>query len=1053
MAAEAALIVQFLDAALRLSSGLRRLCTEIRVVPLRFETLRADLERQIELIQFVRRESQPEFASATLPPTLDISLHEYIALANEFNNTLNGMLAKRSGGYLQHVWKDFCSVQRKEEVSHMCHRLEQKRDDLNMWLSAANLKNSSQTLADIHHIRPVSERTLTVANKVENSLSETAADIKRIELQGEQISLAQDKLHSMTEQNTRKILNQEAQLASIHTQLIKERQSKTSTDQISTQILANTEYILQAVRLQSSGTTEFSFSRQIKPNAQNNGATGTHQPHSGFVETAQTLSSDCVGLAAFNDSPARMVTTLVRDSTTNELHEKHTTPLRQAYAQMAATYEEEFGFGIGLNNWLIKKLFLLPKIVVGTHRLVDSTVSPAFCAIKFAREELYNRGSHHITIPTLERNLRYLFEEGRASPRDTDHQGRTLLNEVLWMYISQQVQVSEPGEEYVPLIKFLLEKEADPNISSLSAAEEASDRYADVGGTSLDQFAGLLRQNNAAYRWNVPAATQARSMTILKALIDANAEFSKPFNTLDRIVPCLWPSLFLDQVEEFKAFDQQIEICELGELVPLILQRDLSRFQKTVNSAGLSMLDYRSPRNGLRPIHFAVLWPAALRILIARGVDVNVEDNHGRRPIHLAVALRLPVAVECLFEADCALFTPDWHRSLLQQCLINTSETQKMLDMVVKALIDRHTRLLNIATEYLPGSSFFKLSIPEGQINETSAPRIIEMLISHGIDVPEALVLDGKSVYDFADFHGSTVLNPDIATTFWNAGFRDIDVPSEEGATPYLQSWFCANFEMVKWFVKKGISLTSTHSHTLLTALHFYAERIDYPGGYFNHNLNNLHTDKDIMARINEELGVPHDKCSCPCSPNGCTPVKIFSDIIDLEGPSRKDKFRKWLEDVQPKQSLVNQYILAFTRCLLFEFLGGEHSCCRIGKTCQVENPGVWIPRKHLRSIQDTPGKQLDERWNRSTDHLTYCVDGLPIPTAYPADSPEEVEEIAEMLDSCMSQYDEMPQRETMDPEEQPFEYVKWAILEHHLEVDVNFYCNDCQRDIPCGNK
>lgn len=139
MAAEAALILQFMDAAFRLSSGLRRLCTEIRAVPLRFETLRADLVEQIELIQFIQRKCQPEFALAALPPTLDTLLHEYIALANEFNKTLDGLLAKRTGGRLQSAWTSFCSVQKKEEVSHMCHRLEQKRDVLNMWLSAADL--------------------------------------------------------------------------------------------------------------------------------------------------------------------------------------------------------------------------------------------------------------------------------------------------------------------------------------------------------------------------------------------------------------------------------------------------------------------------------------------------------------------------------------------------------------------------------------------------------------------------------------------------------------------------------------------------------------------------------------------------------------------------------------------------------------------------------------------------------------------------------------------------------------------------------------------------
>ena len=139
MAAEAALILQFMDAAFRLSSGLQRLCTEIRDVPLRFATLRTDLVGQVELVQFIQRECQPQFALAAVPPTLDTVLHEYSVLANEFDKILNGLLAKRTGGYLQSAWKGFCSVQKKEEVSHMCHRLEQKRDVLDMWLSAADL--------------------------------------------------------------------------------------------------------------------------------------------------------------------------------------------------------------------------------------------------------------------------------------------------------------------------------------------------------------------------------------------------------------------------------------------------------------------------------------------------------------------------------------------------------------------------------------------------------------------------------------------------------------------------------------------------------------------------------------------------------------------------------------------------------------------------------------------------------------------------------------------------------------------------------------------------
>ena len=37
-------------------------------------------------------------------------------------------------------------------------------------------------------------------------------------------------------------------------------------------------------------------------------------------------------------------------------------------------------------------------------------------------------------------------------------------------------------------------------------------------------------------------------------------------------------------------------------------------------------------------------------------------------------------------------------------------------------------------------------------------------------------------------------------------GFKDIWSPNEKGLSPMLQNWHCANFEMVQWFIDKGVS-------------------------------------------------------------------------------------------------------------------------------------------------------------------------------------------------------------------------------------------------------
>lgn len=94
-----------------------------------------------------------------------------------------------------------------------------------------------------------------------------------------------------------------------------------------------------------------------------------------------------------------------------------------------------------------------------------------------------------------------------------------------------------------------------------------------------------------------------------------------------------------------------------------------------------------------------------------------------------------------------------------------------MINMIVEALIDRHSRLLDMARIFLTPSKLSKLNITKDQKRERHAPWIIDMLISHGIDIPEALELDRKSFYNFASMNDSIHINPHVASAFWDAGF------------------------------------------------------------------------------------------------------------------------------------------------------------------------------------------------------------------------------------------------------------------------------------------
>jgi hypothetical protein len=84
--------------------------------------------------------------------------------------------------------------------------------------------------------------------------------------------------------------------------------------------------------------------------------------------------------------------------------------------------------GVQVRNWYSSKPSSICPIVIGTTRLVDPSVSPAFRAIYEAEEDLLSYTPSHACIAGLQRTLQDLFDQRRASALDTDRHGRTLLN-------------------------------------------------------------------------------------------------------------------------------------------------------------------------------------------------------------------------------------------------------------------------------------------------------------------------------------------------------------------------------------------------------------------------------------------------------------------------------------------------------------------------------------------------------------------------------------------------------------------------------------------------
>ena len=356
--------------------------------------------------------------------------------------------------------------------------------------------------------------------------------------------------------------------------------------------------------------------------------------------------------------------------------------------------------------------------------------------------------------------------------------------------------------------------------------------------------------------------------------------------------------------------------------------------------------------NGITPQHYAVTWPFALRHLIQAHADVNAKDHNGRRPIHLAIALQAHESIDLLLEADCALAPYLRGETVLVQVLASESPPFVLplrqtapIETITKAYINRHKRLKELARSVLSLEQAQRLQITEDVMGDCTTDLINQAISACGIHVPPALELGTENVYKVVDMHGRMRMAPEMASTLWESGFKDISTPNEQGLSPMLQNWHCANFEMVQWFIDKGVSPNQRHRDGNFGALHLYAQRITYPGVYFHQDVENV---PKIPLRISQlhNLEANRDWCRCLCSPAGCSPVTFvtrFSEVCYRYGSFKT--FSAWMEKtslvLDNNEALWDTWIHDMVRILAFEFLSSEcpdldHTCCTIGQLGEV---------------------------------------------------------------------------------------------------------------------
>lgn len=372
-----------------------------------------------------------------------------------------------------------------------------------------------------------------------------------------------------------------------------------------------------------------------------------------------------------------------------------------------------------------------------------------------------------------------------------------------------------------------------------------------------------------------------------------------------------------------------------------ILRRSESDLQKALIHCDL---DNRSPRNGLCAVHFAVVWPTALRSLISAGADIDVQDNVKRRPIQLAVALGNVESVTLLMEADCCLSTSYPHPGLLKEGLqLKEQDLREQIStLIVQGMINRHTRLLSWTSALRPPSSQLVNLIVPGKLQQSLVPMIMEEMSCLGHEIPTALKLDDKSHYETGDINGMIRLPVSTAEQLWDGGFQELETPyyvNFPKLTLVLQAWRSADFDFLRWLISKGASPFSKHPLTGRSGLHWFARRLRDPWPLLS--TSHVSSDMGLVSQLKRDNSAWRDSCSCLCSIGGCQPVTIFLKnhdasygrvCLQFEGFSETlDALRDfWVKIPPPPQQTLAQ-AEAVLRFFAFHQTNAQHvaSCCR----------------------------------------------------------------------------------------------------------------------------
>ena len=384
--------------------------------------------------------------------------------------------------------------------------------------------------------------------------------------------------------------------------------------------------------------------------------------------------------------------------------------------------------------------------------------------------------------------------------------------------------------------------------------------------------------------------------------------------------------------------------------------------------------------NGLAntPLHLAVGWPYGIRTLLQHGACIDATDRDGCTSLHYAIDMRYSETVSVLMKADCSLNVRGWPwgydlLGLAIQIfsneypgigLVSQEARVDVLDTVISSLAERRRDLQRRLAALSAAVTINPKVFQDDRILDEYA-RYAERVEEDAMRCNDHMPRHGSSLlpYSRTVYHVRN-LTAEVAEKLWQNGFRDIDVPDEQGLTPLM----CRQFgnlsdvlEVSWWLIQKGAKLHQRQHRTpdydadptisamelrpVNGALLHVAYNIGCSvrmHGYFGREKRSLQIG---LHRLSKEarllattvfLDVSHDDCICACSSQGCLAstmmLKSFN-FWSLQAGALRTRFflgtGSLIDLVGPSDPCPDWLAKEIIRYQTFEKLELRHTCCK----------------------------------------------------------------------------------------------------------------------------